>query len=112
MKLNDSVFPIGAHGSDVGSTENEIVCGICGKVHNPGVGDETEHEVFESTKYIDFCGMIIAECCFDDFEEQIIEWMPSLILWYMKQSDEQEKIASRNLEIAKTAAKQLHNRIK
>ncbi|MEI6228748.1 MAG: hypothetical protein WCP11_01850 [Candidatus Saccharibacteria bacterium] len=65
------------------STECQITCEWCGRVHNKGMGLDDEEETRGVTvRSIRFGGLEIAECCFEKLENAVLARAPDIAKWF------------------------------
>ena len=98
----DNVFPFGIGCGH--STESEIVCGLCGKVHNEGIDVDNGDAEGETVRSVAFGDIEVADCCFDKLEAIVLSGFCDISRWVKNQIDEYEarlrevRFASHNLE--------------
>jgi hypothetical protein len=90
------------------STESEIICGWCGKVHNEGM-DADNGEEGQTVRYFHFGKIPVVECCFDDFESTVISWFSRIVKFMKKYAKLSKKGAKKALSLAKQGEKALEN---
>jgi hypothetical protein len=75
-------------GNGMGSSScGEIICEVCGKVYNKGIGvdeDEDDDEEGDSILNTEFAGLQVCECCFEKIENETLRRMPDILKWYKK----------------------------
>jgi len=68
-----------------GSTMAEVICEVCGKVYNEGIGiedDDRNEDKGESVLHTEFAGLQVCECCFEKIENAVLSRMPDILKWY------------------------------
>lgn len=71
-------------GGGVGiGTAGTLRCGICGNVYNPDA-DEKEDYSGDSVGYTNFAGFIVADCCFEDVEREVLSRLEDILPWFAR----------------------------
>ncbi|MDD5589043.1 MAG: hypothetical protein PHP92_03220 [Candidatus Nanoarchaeia archaeon] len=64
------------------STGFKIKCYLCGTIHNKEAKDEELSTEGDGVCYTVFAGLQICDCCFEKIENEILERMDDILLWY------------------------------
>jgi len=77
------------------STSSELICELCRKVYNQGIGTDEDNDddwdEGESVLYTDFAGLQVCECCFGKIENEIVRRMSDILPWYKRIVDARKK---------------------
>ena len=70
------------------STSGEVICEVCKKVYNKGIGvdddGDDDWDEGESILNVEFAGLQVCECCFGKIENEVLHRMPDILKWYKR----------------------------